>query len=46
MEEHGYKKFALTESSARKRKRGAANLLASRAVVRNLYPRTRCRGLA
>jgi predicted AAA+ superfamily ATPase len=40
MEEHGYRKFALTGSSARKLKRGAANLLAGRAVVRNLYPFT------
>jgi hypothetical protein len=36
MEEKGYKKFALTGSSARKLKRGAANLLAGRAIVRNL----------
>lgn len=40
MEEHGYKKFALTGSSARKLKRGAANLLAGRAIVRHLYPLT------
>src|SRR3954451_5693248 len=40
MEEHGYKKFALTGSSARKLKRGAANLLAGRAIVRNLFPLT------
>lgn len=40
MEEKGYKKFALTGSSARKLKRGAANLLAGRAVVRNLFPLT------
>src|SRR5260221_596877 len=38
MEEKGYKKFALTGSSARKLKRGAANLLAGRAVVKNLFP--------
>ncbi len=38
IEEHGYKRFALTGSSARKLKRGAANLLAGRAVVRNLFP--------
>jgi len=40
MEERGYRKFALTGSSARKLKRGAANLLAGRAVVRNLLPLT------
>jgi predicted AAA+ superfamily ATPase len=40
MEEKGYKRFALTGSSARKLKRGAANLLAGRAVVRNLFPLT------
>jgi uncharacterized protein len=40
MEEHGYKRFALTGSSARKLKRGAANLLAGRAVVKNLFPLT------
>jgi len=38
--EKGYTKFALTGSSARKLKRGAANLLAGRAVVRNLFPLT------
>jgi predicted AAA+ superfamily ATPase len=40
MERSGYKKFALTGSSARKLKRGAANLLAGRAVLRNLFPLT------
>ncbi|HSY50222.1 MAG TPA: ATP-binding protein [Thermoanaerobaculia bacterium] len=40
MEEKGYKKFALTGSSARKLKRGAANLLAGRAVVKSLFPLT------
>lgn len=40
MEEKGYKRFALTGSSARKLERGAANLLAGRAVVRNLFPFT------
>ena len=40
MEEKGYKRFGLTGSSARKLKRGAANLLAGRAVVKNLYPLT------
>ena len=40
MEEEGHKKFALTGSSARKLKRGAANLLAGRAVVRNMFPLT------
>jgi predicted AAA+ superfamily ATPase len=38
MEEAGHRRFALTGSSARKLKRGAANLLAGRAVVRNLFP--------
>ncbi len=37
IEERGVK-FALTGSSARKLKRGAANLLAGRAFVNNLYP--------
>jgi uncharacterized protein len=40
MEEKGYKHFALTGSSARKLERGAANLLAGRAIVRNLFPLT------
>ena len=40
MEEHGHKKFVLTGSSARKLKRGAANLLAGRAAVKQLYPLT------
>jgi predicted AAA+ superfamily ATPase len=40
MEEKGYKRFGLTGSSARKLKRGAANLLAGRAVVKNLFPLT------
>lgn len=40
MEERGYKRFALTGSSARKLKRGAANLLAGRAIVRHLFPFT------
>jgi predicted AAA+ superfamily ATPase len=40
MEQKGYKRFALTGSSARKLKRGAANLLAGRAVLRNLFPFT------
>ncbi|MHB0970228.1 MAG: ATP-binding protein [Thermoanaerobaculia bacterium] len=40
MEEKGYKRFALTGSSARKLKHGAANLLAGRAIVRNLLPLT------
>jgi predicted AAA+ superfamily ATPase len=40
MEEHGYRRFALTGSSARKLKRGAANLLAGRAVMRTLFPLT------
>jgi uncharacterized protein len=40
MEEAGYRRFALTGSSARKLKRGAANLLAGRAIVRHLFPLT------
>jgi predicted AAA+ superfamily ATPase len=40
MEEKGYKKFALTGSSARKLKRGAANLLAGRATVKTLHALT------
>ena len=40
MEEKGYGKFALTGSSARKVKRGAANLLAGRAVMRQFFPLT------
>lgn len=40
MEEKGHKRFVLTGSSARKLKKGAANLLAGRAVVRNLFPLT------
>ncbi|HQX79728.1 MAG TPA: AAA family ATPase [Steroidobacteraceae bacterium] len=38
MEEKGYKRFVLTGSSARKLKRGSANLLAGRAVLRKLFP--------
>jgi uncharacterized protein len=37
IESHGYR-FALSGSSARKLKRGQANLLGGRAIVRNLYP--------
>jgi predicted AAA+ superfamily ATPase len=40
MEETGRKRFALTGSSARKLKRGAANLLAGRAIVKHLFPLT------
>lgn len=40
MEERGYRRFALTGSSARKLRRGAANLLAGRAVLRTLFPLT------
>lgn len=40
MEEKGYRRFALTGSSARKLKRGAANLLAGRAIVKKLHPLT------
>jgi predicted AAA+ superfamily ATPase len=38
MEEHGYGRFVLCGSSARKLKRGAANLLAGRALNRELLP--------
>ena len=37
IEDHGYR-FALTGSSARKLKRGQANLLAGRALVLHLFP--------
>jgi predicted AAA+ superfamily ATPase len=40
MEEKGYRRFALTGSSARKLRRGGANLLAGRAVIRHLFPFT------
>lgn len=40
MEEAGHKRFALSGSSARKLRQGGVNLLAGRAVVRNLYPLT------
>lgn len=40
MENHGYKNFALTGSSARKVKRGLANMLAGRAILRYLFPLT------
>jgi predicted AAA+ superfamily ATPase len=40
MEEKGYKRFALTGSSARRLKRGGANLLAGRAILRKLFPLT------
>lgn len=40
MEEAGHKRFALTGSSARKLRRGAANLLAGRALVRHMFPLT------
>jgi predicted AAA+ superfamily ATPase len=39
-EAHGRVCFALTGSSARKLKRGGANLLGGRALVNNLYPLT------
>ncbi len=39
MEEHHYR-FALSGSSARKLKRGQANLLAGRALVKHLFPLT------
>jgi predicted AAA+ superfamily ATPase len=38
MEEERYSRFALTGSSARKVKRGAPNLLAGRAVMREFFP--------
>lgn len=38
MEEKGYKRFVLSGSSARKLKRGGANLLAGRAILRRLFP--------
>ena len=40
MEEKGHRRFLLTGSSARKLKRGAANLLAGRAVLKQLFPLT------
>ena len=40
MEEHGYRRFVLSGSSARKLKRGGANLLAGRAILRKLFPLT------
>jgi predicted AAA+ superfamily ATPase len=40
MEEKGHRRFALTGSSARKLRRGSANLLAGRAVMRRLFPLT------
>jgi predicted AAA+ superfamily ATPase len=40
MEEEGYRRFALTGSSARKLKRGCANLLAGRAILKRLFPLT------
>jgi predicted AAA+ superfamily ATPase len=39
IESHGYR-FALSGSSARKLKRGQANLLAGRALVKHMYPLT------
>jgi predicted AAA+ superfamily ATPase len=40
MEEKGRRRFVLTGSSARKLKRGAANLLAGRAILRTMFPLT------
>ncbi|MBI2896785.1 MAG: ATP-binding protein [Deltaproteobacteria bacterium] len=40
MEAKGYKRFALTGSSARKIRRGAANLLAGRAILKQMFPLT------
>jgi predicted AAA+ superfamily ATPase len=38
MEREGHKKFVLSGSSARKLKRGGANLLAGRALLRKMFP--------
>lgn len=40
MEDHRYRRFVLTGSSARKVRSGAANLLAGRAVTRQFFPLT------
>jgi predicted AAA+ superfamily ATPase len=40
MEEEGYRRFVLSGSSARKLRRGGANLLAGRAIFRQLFPLT------
>ncbi|OGC18958.1 hypothetical protein A2310_05970 [candidate division WOR-1 bacterium RIFOXYB2_FULL_37_13] len=40
MENHNHKLFVLSGSSARKIRRGGANLLAGRAVIRHLFPLT------
>lgn len=40
MEEEGYRRFVLSGSSARKLRRGGANLLAGRAILRQLFPLT------
>jgi predicted AAA+ superfamily ATPase len=40
MEEEGYKRFVLSGSSARKLRRGGVNLLAGRAILRQLFPLT------
>jgi predicted AAA+ superfamily ATPase len=40
MEEKSYRRFVLSGSSARKLKRGGANLLAGRAILRKLFPLT------
>jgi predicted AAA+ superfamily ATPase len=40
MEEERYRKFVLTGSSARKLRRGSANMLAGRAILRKLFPLT------
>jgi len=40
MENHGYKRFALTGSSARKLRRDGGNLLAGRAILKQLFPLT------
>lgn len=40
MENEGYQRFVLSGSSARKLKRGAANMLAGRAITRAMYPFT------
>lgn len=40
MENEGYQRFVLSGSSARKLKRGAANMLAGRAITKAMYPFT------
>lgn len=40
IEDHGYKRFILSGSSARKLKHGGVNMLAGRALLRNMHPLT------